>query len=160
LEFAAAGKYSISNVYATSERGSGLPSTLVCAEHLPVTLRLPFTPASVSVARLSLKHWLDDQGGSIDTVEDARLVVSELVGNSVRHAEPLADGNLLVSWLVEPRGLRISVTDGGAATRPRTVHAATSALAGRGMAIVETLALSWWPERSDSRSTVHAVLAF
>jgi serine/threonine-protein kinase RsbW len=132
----------------------------VCAGHLPVTLRLPFTTASVSVARQSLKSWLDDQGSSIDNVDDARLIISELVANSLRHAQPLADGSLLVSWQVESRGLRISVTDGGAPTRPRAIQASTSALAGRGMAIVETLALSWWSERSEARSTVHAVLAF
>ena len=39
------------------------------------------------------------------------------------------------------------------------VQKASSALAGRGMAIVETLALSWWAEQSRTRSTVHALLS-
>ena len=124
----------------------------------PISMRLPFTPASVSVARQRLKVWMDENGGSGEATEDARVIISELVANSVRHARPLADGQLQVSWALEPGGLQVSVTDGGSVTRPRTVHAPSSALAGRGMAIVECLAKQWWTERHGSRSTVHAML--
>ena len=124
----------------------------------PITMRLPFTPASVSVARLRLKTWMNDVGGSNEAVENARVVISELVANSVRHAQPLSDGQIHVSWTLEDRGLQLSVTDGGSGTRPRTVNAPSSALAGRGMAIVEILAQEWWTERTGSRSTVHALL--
>ncbi len=124
----------------------------------PITMRLPFTPASVSVARLRLKTWMNDVGGSGEAVENARVVISELVANSVRHAQPLSDGQIHVSWTLEDRGLQLSVTDGGSGTRPRTVNAPSSALAGRGMAIVDVLAQEWWTERTPSRSTVHALL--
>lgn len=77
----------------------------------------------------------------------------------MRHAQPLPDGEIEVSWTVNERGLQISVTDGGSGTRPRKVNASSSALAGRGMAIVETLADSWWADRTRARSTVHAVLS-
>ncbi len=50
------------------------------------------------------------------------------------------------------------MTDGGAGTRPRTVQAPASALAGRGMAIVESLSLEWWADTKRARSTVHAIL--
>ena len=46
-----------------------------------------------------------------------------------------------------------------ACTRPRALHASSSALAGRGMAIVEVLAMEWWAEQSPSRTTVHALLS-
>jgi anti-sigma regulatory factor (Ser/Thr protein kinase) len=121
-------------------------------------MRLPFSPTSVSVARQQLKAWLIDRGGSGEKVEDARVVVSELVANSVRHAKPLPDGSIVVSWTPDPDGVQLSVTDGGSSSRPRAVHAPSSALAGRGMAIVETLARRWWTERSPSRSTVYVVL--
>lgn len=124
-----------------------------------MTMRVPFAASSVSVARQQLKSWLSDLGTSRDAIDDARVIISELVANSIRHAQPLPDGNLLITWGIEPRGLQVSVTDGGSPTRPRKVDAPSSALAGRGMAIVETLALDWWAEQTRSRATVHAVLS-
>ena len=128
-------------------------------ERAPVTLRVPFAASSVAVARQKLKTWLLDRGVRREVVDDARVVISELVGNSVRHAQPLPDGDIVVAWSVDERGLQISVTDGGSGTRPRKVNASSSALAGRGMAIVETLADSWWADRTRTKSTVHALLA-
>ena len=140
--------------------GEHVGTSSLRAGRAPVTMRVPFAASSVGVARQNLKAWLKDGGEtSRETIDDARLVISELVGNSVRHAQPLSDGTILVAWEVERRGLVISVTDGGAATRPRKVNAGSSALAGRGMAIVDSVALSWWSEQTRSRSTVHAVLS-
>ena len=124
----------------------------------PIAMRLPFAPASVSVARQRLKTWMCENGGTGEAVEDARVIISELVANSIRHASPLADGQIHVTWVLEPRGIDLSVTDGGSSTRPHKVNAPSSALAGRGMAIVETLAQAWWSERTGSRTTVHALL--
>jgi anti-sigma regulatory factor (Ser/Thr protein kinase) len=121
-------------------------------------MRVPFAASSVATARQRLKQWLQENGGSREAIDDARLVISELVGNAVRHAQPLPDGSILVSWAMERRGLQLSVTDGGSGTRPRKVHAGSSALAGRGMAIVDTIALTWWSEKGRTRSTVHAIL--
>lgn len=123
-----------------------------------MTLRVPFAASSVAVARQKLKSWLVDIETSTEVIDDARIVISELVANSVRHAQPLSDGSILVSWTLEPDGIKVTVTDGGSGTRPRNVHAPSSALAGRGMAIVEMLAQRWWAERSGSRSSVHALL--
>ncbi|HET6625377.1 MAG TPA: ATP-binding protein [Nocardioidaceae bacterium] len=122
-------------------------------------MRVPFAASSVGLARQTLRRWMSEHGSSREHIEDARVVISELVANSVRHAQPLPDGNILITWTVERRGLRLSVSDGGSATRPRKLHTPSSALAGRGMAIVESLALSWSTERTRSRSTVHAVLS-
>ena len=124
----------------------------------PITMRLPFTPSSVSVARQSLKAWMGEQGVQGEPLEDARVVVSELVANSIRHAQPLPDGHIVVTWAPDERGIALSVTDGGSTTRPRALQASSSALAGRGMAIVDTLAEEWWTERTSSRSTIHARL--
>jgi anti-sigma regulatory factor (Ser/Thr protein kinase) len=76
----------------------------------------------------------------------------------VRHAQPLSDGTILISWGRDRKGIRISVTDGGSTSRPRTVRASASAVSGRGMAIVEALALDWWSEHTRTRSTIHALL--
>jgi anti-sigma regulatory factor (Ser/Thr protein kinase) len=124
----------------------------------PVALRLPFSAASVAEARHRLKHWMRQQGVSTEGIEDARVIVSELVGNAVRHARPLPDGTIQVSWKADPHGIQLSVTDGGSSTRPHRVNASSSALAGRGMAIVDSLAYRWWIDQTHSRCTVNAVL--
>lgn len=126
------------------------------AEHAAVTVRVPFAASSVAVARQQLRSWMRAQGCSREAIEDGRVVLSELVANSVRHAQPLSDGTILVSWCREGGDLRISVTDGGSTSRPHTVNAGSSALSGRGMAIVEALAGQWWFEQTRTRSTVHA----
>lgn len=124
-----------------------------------MAVRLPFSASSVSLARVQLMEWMVAQGGSGDQLDDARLIISELVANSIRHAQPLPDGNLGISWRLDPRGVQVAVTDGGSPTQPRRVDASASALAGRGMALVEDLSISWWAERTRARSTVYAVLS-
>ncbi|MGA8211233.1 MAG: ATP-binding protein [Nocardioidaceae bacterium] len=124
----------------------------------PTTMRLPFSPASVSVARQRLRGWLVDHDVSEEHIEDARVVLSELVANSVRHATPLPDGSILVTWTLAEEGVRISVTDGGGVSRPRALRASASAVSGRGMAIVDVLTARWWSEQTGPRTTVHALL--
>ena len=125
----------------------------------PMALDLPFTPESAAVAREQLLEWMQALNARDENREDARLVVSELVANAIRHARPLADGTMKVAWDAGPAGLDIAVTDGGALTTPEHVDAGVSDLAGRGMAIVETLASRWWVESTRSRTTVHALVS-
>ena len=84
-------------------------------------------------------------------------MVSELIGNAVRHAQPLADGTVQVAWAAGPRGIDIAVTDGGARTTPERVDAGVSDVSGRGLSIVESLSTRWWVETSRTRTTVHAL---
>ncbi|HZJ04386.1 MAG TPA: ATP-binding protein [Nocardioidaceae bacterium] len=135
-----------------------MATTVTPPDRAPVRMLVPFSASSVPVARRQLKDWMADHGSSAEHIEDARLIVSELVANAIRHAQPLPDGNLVVSWSAQGRELDVSVTDGGGPTRPRKVKAHTSALSGRGMAIIDTVAVSWWAERTRSKSTVHARL--
>lgn len=130
-----------------------------CSVRPPIIMRLPCTASSVSVARQKLKSWMSELGGSGEHIEDARLVISELVANSVRHAEPLADGSILVTWAIDDGAIDLAVTDGGSGSRPRRLDTSPAALAGRGMAIVDALARKWWAEQTPSRSTVHALLS-
>ena len=125
----------------------------------PMSLELPFIAESAAVARQHLVEWMHSVNARDEDRDDARLVISELVGNAIRHARPLADGTMKVAWVAGPAGLDIAVTDGGALTTPERVDAGVSDLAGRGLAIVETLATRWWVESTRSRTTVHAVLA-
>ena len=125
----------------------------------PFGLDLPLNAESAWVARHPLLEWLNPLSPADDTRDEARLVLSELVGNSVRHARPLADGTMHVAWNRAEDGIDIAVTDGGALTSPERMDAGVSDLAGRGLSIVETLASRWWVESSRSRTTVHARLS-
>lgn len=125
----------------------------------PMSLTLPFTPASAAVARRALERWLDQLASCDDEdADDCTLVLSELVGNAVRHAQPLADGTVQVTWHKLPEGVDIAVTDGGSASRPRRREAGVSDLAGRGLGIVEALSGRWWVESSTAGTTVHAFM--
>src|SRR5690242_12215850 len=88
-----------------------------------VNLTVPFQAPSASLVRAELKQWLTAKGFRGETVDDARVVISELVGNSVRHAHPLPVNQLVVSWSVEGNDLVISVTDGGSGTSPHSIAA-------------------------------------
>jgi anti-sigma regulatory factor (Ser/Thr protein kinase) len=122
-------------------------------------LSLPFTAESVRVARHALDDWFDDSLDHTEFVADCRLVMSELVGNAVRHARPLAGGTVDVGWQVDDDVLAITVRDGGAPSEPSIRDVAPDAVAGRGLTIVEALAHRWWVEHNGTGTTVHAVLA-
>lgn len=139
--------------------GGKVASGSVRTEPSRMSMHVPCAATSVSRVRRSLNAWLDQVGVAGEVADDARVVISELVANSVRHAQPLADGTVLVEWSLDREGLRMSVTDGGGTNRPHIVDAPASAVSGRGMAIVETLVDKWWQERTRTRSTVHTVMA-
>jgi two-component sensor histidine kinase len=92
------------------------------------------------------------------TVDDAVLVLSELISNAIKHARPLASGKIAVSWVVGGEVVRIAVTDGGSNTRPIPVHSSVSALGGRGLSIVSAVAREWGIEEGTPETTVWAVL--
>lgn len=122
----------------------------------PVNLRVPFQAPSASLVRHELRAWLTERGFEGETVDDARVVVSELVGNSVRHAAPLPVNDIVVSWSLDNGDLVISVSDGGSeSTIPHPVVAPQSAISGRGLSIVEALVDRWWVEDDRGRTTVH-----
>jgi anti-sigma regulatory factor (Ser/Thr protein kinase) len=122
----------------------------------PVSLRVPFQAPSASIVRHQLREWLEEKGFKGEAVDDARVVVSELVGNSVRHAAPLPVNDIAVSWCLDNGDLVISVSDGGSqSTIPHPVVAPRSAISGRGLSIVDALAERWWVEDERGRTTVH-----
>ena len=118
-------------------------------------LELPFEPASASVARRHVVHVLRTRGTDALTCEDAALIVSELVGNALRHGRAMRGGRLAVGWQFADQGLRIEVTDGGGG-RPVQRRADDLEAGGRGLEIVAALSRAWGYSVDDTGTTVWA----
>lgn len=114
---------------------------------------LPHAPTSVSAARRHLSADLTASGVHDSVIDDATVIVSELLSNSLRHARPLPSGQIQVAWSREGDCVHVAVTDGGSATEPRRGRPALSALGGRGLGIVETLAENWGVKHDESGAT-------
>jgi hypothetical protein len=70
-------------------------------------------------------------------------VLSELISNALRHATPLPGNVVKVSWRVGVDLIEVAVSDGGGPTMPAVSQPGNSAIGGRGLGIVERLALRW-----------------
>ncbi len=78
-----------------------------------------------------------------DVLADVVSVVSELVGNSVRHARPLPGGGVQVACELRPDAVEIRVTDGGSVDLPHVRRVGPEAVGGRGLSIVAAIADRW-----------------
>ncbi|MFL1376645.1 ATP-binding protein [Nocardiopsis protaetiae] len=131
---------------------------------------LPYVPATVMDARHRLGEDLRAMGVAEERIDEAALIISELVSNALRHASPLPTpanpaNSVGVAWRAEvdaspgPGGwLEISVRDGGSTTMPRVADPSTTGLGGRGLGIVQHLAGRWGTEMDATTTTVWAVL--
>ena len=106
-------------------------------------LVLPYTASSVGVARRRLIGDLSEAGVFEATACDAGLVLSELISNALRHATPLQGCVVRVAWWLDDDCLEIAVSDGGGPTAPVVNEPGHSAIGGRGLGIVDRLALRW-----------------
>jgi anti-sigma regulatory factor (Ser/Thr protein kinase) len=119
---------------------------------VPVLGRLAMRHAAASAGRVRrrLVEDLARLGLPDELVEDAAVVLSEMVGNAVRFAEPLPGNVLLVRWGLVQGRLLLRVTDGGGRDQPRLRDAGPSDTRGRGLAIVDALSAAWGVKRSWS----------
>lgn len=96
-------------------------------------------------------------------VDDAVLILSELLSNAYRHARPLGAGDSVrAAWgRTADGGVSVSVTDGGGPTRPRLSNPSVTARGGRGLSIITSLARDWGVRDGGSSGgvTVWAVVA-
>lgn len=123
------------------------------------SVTLPFDLASVGVARRRMGRELRAAGLPEAVRADVLVVLSELLGNAVRHARPLDGGCVEVLWRLHDDEIELAVVDGGATTRPRAERPPFAALSGRGLGIVDALTGSWGVEGAGStRQLVWAVV--
>jgi anti-sigma regulatory factor (Ser/Thr protein kinase) len=123
---------------------------------------LPYTASSVGVARRRLIGDLSEAGVFEATACDASLVLSELISNALRHATPLPGSLVRVAWWLDDDCLELAVSDGGGPTVPVVNQSGHSAIGGRGLSIVDRLALRWGvcsPPDGGGETTVWAELA-
>ncbi|MDH4113368.1 MAG: ATP-binding protein [Actinomycetota bacterium] len=105
------------------------------------TIELAATPDTVGVARAQIDRLagaLSDQ-----TMEDARLLVSELVTNSLRHASLSPDQTIGLSFTLLDRSLRVEVRDPGPGFSPAIRGTRSTDDAGWGLFLVARLANRW-----------------
>lgn len=107
------------------------------------TLRVPHAFISVPRTRRALVEDLRSRDVPPEVVDEAEIVVSELLGNAIRHAAALADGTVRVHWQVKGGVVELDVTDGGGRTIPKPVQPAMYATSGRGLRVVRSLAHEW-----------------
>ncbi|MFJ3922369.1 ATP-binding protein [Streptomyces sp. NPDC090022] len=124
---------------------------LVVAQEVPTSscMAVPHGPAGVGEARHRMREQLLISGVSESVVDDAVLILSELLSNACRHGRPLGareigDGDIRAAWRVDSAGrLTVEVTDGGGPTRPTPATPSVTARGGRGLNIISALAQDW-----------------
>lgn len=102
----------------------------------PFVWSLPPRAQAVPLARQRLQHRCGDLPAPL--LDDALLVVSELVTNAVKHG----DGEITLRLWPGPDLVRIEVTD-ESPRYPEPVESDLDDEAGRGLQIVGALASSW-----------------
>ncbi|KRE56168.1 ATP-binding protein [Phycicoccus sp. Soil748] len=122
------------------------------------TIRVPWRATSVSKVRRTLVEDLESRDVPTVVVDEAEIVVSELVSNAIRHARALSDGNLRVHWKVKAGVVEVEVTDGGSESSPRPAPRTIWAPSGRGLRIVRSLAHEWGVTEDRNGTTVWASL--
>ncbi|MEU9112996.1 ATP-binding protein [Streptomyces sp. NPDC048483] len=158
---------------------------LVVAQEVPTSsiMAVPHGPAGVGMARRRMRDELLASGVQDTVVDDAVLILSELLSNSCRHARPIYDNGAPVygngspggardgsrgalresvraSWRIDAEGrLTVAVTDGGGPTRPLPATPSVTAHGGRGLAIIRSLAKDWGVrDTANGEVTVWAIL--
>ncbi|MFN8074030.1 MAG: ATP-binding protein [Kineosporiaceae bacterium] len=106
-------------------------------------MHIPHAAVSVHLARRRLREDLLLAGVPTDSVDDAEIVLSELLGNAVRHAQAGPSGAVEVRWKVGDGVVEVIVTDGGAATAVTPREPEEFSVSGRGLHIVGAIARSW-----------------
>lgn len=111
----------------------------------PALIELPSEPGAVSVAR----QFVSEHGSSLDLdlIEDAELLVSELVTNAITHGKPA----IVLRVRLLPSGIGVEVRDEGPEDPVMTIiQHAHNQRSGRGLGMVAAVASAWGVRRPET----------
>jgi anti-sigma regulatory factor (Ser/Thr protein kinase) len=114
----------------------------------PVVVVLEPTPSAVRLARASVDALRDQL--TERQLDDARLLVSELVTNSLRHAALTPDQSIELTLEVDAEVLRAEVRDPGEGFVHEPRAPDPESAAGWGLFLVSKLASRWGVQRDGS----------
>jgi anti-sigma regulatory factor (Ser/Thr protein kinase) len=120
--------------------------------HGSVSMRIRGGADAPSRARRSVLSQLGSQVAQT-TASDVALVVSELVSNSVVHADVGPRRTLTLELMTLDDRLRISVIDPGSRLEPRILPRDHARVGGAGLFIVKELSEAWGVARDGSGVT-------
>jgi anti-sigma regulatory factor (Ser/Thr protein kinase) len=106
-----------------------------------VSIQLEAGPSAAAIARNALvpiEAQVDE-----DLMADVRLLVSELVTNSVRHADVSPPALVSLDVSLDARKIHVEVRDSGSGFEPRRRRPGQSKAGGWGLYLVERLADRW-----------------
>lgn len=113
------------------------------------SVRLPFDFATPGIARTRLASFLTRHRASPQVIDDALIVISEMIANAISHGEPSPDGTIEISWAITGTLLELSVHDGGSGGALEPIDFDEDSLSGRGLSIINRVADRWWVDMSQ-----------
>lgn len=122
------------------------------------TVRLPFAASTPGIARTRLASFLTRNRASSSVIDDALIVISEMIANAVSHGVPGDDDTIEISWSISGTLLELSVLDAGVDGHLKPVDFDEDSLSGRGLSIINRVADRWWVDMSAG-TRVNAELA-
>lgn len=122
------------------------------------SIRLPFALSTAGIARTKLAGFLTEHRAPADVIDDALIVLGEMIANALSHGFPTSEGTVDIAWTINGDLLELSVHDAGVGSSLRPVDFDNDSLSGRGLAIIGRVADRWWVDM-DRGTRVSAELS-
>ena len=107
-------------------------------------IKMPFEASTPAIARTRLAGFLTIHQAPSRVIDDALIVLSEMIANAVSHGSPDPEGRMEISWSINGDLLELSVSDAGVGASLEPVDFDEDSLSGRGLAIIRRVADRWW----------------
>ena len=107
------------------------------------TVSVPFEAASAGRVRHMMAASLHQAGVPREVIEDAELILSELVSNGLTHGKPDQKNQIQIGWCLRVDSVLVRVCDAGTVSTLRPLELNAYALGGRGLAIVDYVSDDW-----------------